>query len=185
MHLDEEEKRRLLSLGWTEALLEHLKPTPQKDAVSKMFLESAKKALADADCNALDLVAEHPSLSILELAKKVNRGTNAFGLKLAIYEEAHEKGMVRKVAKDLLIRQINNEFPNGWIQSDEVRPAIRLGPWASDIYDSIRNPQIAKSVKSILRQLTIDHPPPEGWKPQRENDPVIDELFDFYWPCVS
>ena len=185
MYLDEEEKKRLLSLGWTEELIEHLKPTPQKDAVSKMFLDRAKKALADAGYSALDLLAEHSSLSILELAKKINRGANAFGLKLAIYEEADEKGIVREVAKDMLIRQINDEYPNGWIQNDEIRPAVRVGSWGSDISDGILNPQIAKAVKSILRHLTIDSPPPEGWKPQRENDPLIDGVFNHYWPCSS
>ena len=80
------------------------------DAVDYMFLDRARDALAAAKCSALELLATSPGIPTIELTKQLatraNRGLSAIGLIMAIYEEAFQKGVVRDVAKDLLIRQI-------------------------------------------------------------------------------
>ncbi len=36
----------------------------------------------------------------------------------------------------------------------------------------------------ILCDLSTDHPPPAGWKPRPENDPLLTALFDRFWPAA-
>ena len=118
---------------------------------------------------------------MIELAKQLNRGVSAIGLTMATYEEAAQSGEVRKTAKNLLIRMLCAEFPNGFFE-DEIGAHIRLGSWRYDIKRNVHDPYIHDCACNIMKHLTIDHPPPTGWKPEPHNDPLIDELFNQYWP---
>lgn len=113
---------------------------------------------------------------------RLNRGVSAIGLVMAIYEEASIKGVVRQTAKDLLIRKIHERFPEGWSSQGDVHPLVKIGRWDSEVSNYGHDSKIAHFASCIMRNLTIDHPPPEGWKPEPRNDPLIDELFDRYWP---
>jgi len=156
--------------------------TAAMEAVDRMFLDRARSALAAAGCAALHFLARNPGASIIELAKRLGRRASAIGLIMAIYEEAAQQGVVRRTAADLLAREIREKFPDGWSSQGTVHPLVKIGSWEDDIRAYVHDPAICGYAKSIMRHLAIDHPPPEGWKPQPQNEPLIDDLFDRYWP---
>jgi hypothetical protein len=158
------------------------KRTAAMEARDRMCLEGAQKALEGAGCGALEFLAANPGVSKIELAKRLNRGASALGLTMAIYDEAAKKGVVRETAKDLLIRRICQRFPNGWSTGDEVGPGVKVGTWRYEIKKYVHNAKLGDYAAKIVRHLTVDHPPPSGWKPLPQHDPLIDELFDRYWP---
>jgi hypothetical protein len=143
-------------------------------------LDRANEALRQVGCSALEFLATHPGLSKYKLAKQLRTG--AWGLIIALYAEAVREGKVRQTAKDLLIREILNRYPDGWTSSDDVGPSVNLGVWRYEVKKGVRDAESWKHATAIFRQLTRDHPPPEGWKPQVQEDPLINELFDRYWP---
>lgn len=189
-----EEKDRLLaevygnppdfleSLGYTPEILEALRPTREKEAVAQSFLQKARNALTEKSYSALEFLAANPGISTIELAKRLNRGANVIGLLNAVYEEAIASDAVRETAKDLLIREILGAFPDGWSSGGEVASSIKIGGWSKTLLDFVNDPESFRRAAKIGIHLTKDHPPPEGWKPQPHNDPLIDELFDRYWP---
>lgn len=168
--------------AFDERLGSGLHRTPAMAAVDNMFLSCAQNALREAGCSALEFLSANPGLSKLELAKLLNRGASAIGLTMAIYTEAVQKGVVRKTAQDMLLREIVAEFPDGWASTGNVHPAIKIGTWDRTIRSYVPHASMGKYAYDIIQHLAIDHPPPEGWKPELPNDPLIDELFDRYWP---
>ena len=104
---------------------------------------------------------------------------------MAIYAESVQNQVVRQTAKDLLIRAIYEHFPEGWTSSGDIGPAVKLGSWDYEIGNYVQDSSIAHFAKGIMKHLAIDYPPPEGWKPHLQNDPLIDELFDRYWPMQT
>jgi hypothetical protein len=182
--MDEKTREEMLKHGWTPEMLDHIEklraagPGP----VDLMFLEGAKKALRLAGYGALEFIKSHPGLSTIELAKELNRGASALGLIMAIYEEALRAGTLRNAAKELLIRKIRQEFPEGWLSGGTVGAGVKLGSWDYEIGKYIQDPNTGQYATAIIRHLTIDDPPTDGWKPQAPKDPLIEELFDRYWP---
>jgi hypothetical protein len=161
------------------------KRTPAMEAMDRMFLDGAKKALAEGGQSALEFLAANPEMSKIQLAQHLNRDASALGLVMAIYEEAASAGQVRDIAKDLLFREIMEEFPQGWNSSDTVHPVVRLGDWGHNIRKYVANPKCSEFPILILRELARDKPPPDGWRPSWPNDPRIDDLFDRHWPIES
>ncbi len=153
--------------------------------VDRSFLDRAHKALRQSGFGALEFIKANPGLSKIELAKLLNKGVSAIGLIMAIYEEAAKVGSVRATATDLLIRQIRDEFPNGWSIKGNVSAVVRLGSWDYEIEKYVPDPQIACYATKIVKHLALDSPPPEGWKPSLQQDVLIDDLFNIYWPIES
>ena len=100
---------------------------------------------------------------------------------MAVYEEALRNGVVRHAAKDLLVRTIRREFPEGWSSGGNVGAGVKLGSWRYEIKKYVRDAKMGDYASRIIRQLTIDNPPPEGWMAQSQNDSFIDDLFNLYW----
>jgi hypothetical protein len=167
-------------------MLELLKATPATEAVDQMFLEGALAALAAARSSALEFLSAHPGLSITdltqELANQAHGRLSPIGFVMAIYREAAQKGAVRDVAKDLLIREIREEFASGWSSGGDIGPSVRIGSWSFHIKRYVLDARAGGYAEAIVHRLAVDHPPPEGWKPEPENDPLINGLFDRCWP---
>lgn len=161
--------------------------TPAMKAVDDMFLAEARKAFAGAGCTALQFLAENPLVSKIELAKRLAQqsgcGTRAIGLTKAIYDEAVQSNAVRTVAKDLLYRKILQEFPDGWFVEPNICASVKIGDWDYDIHKYVPDKQAGDAAFRIVKQLTIEEPPPDGWKPSLPNDPRIEELFARLWPA--
>jgi hypothetical protein len=180
--MDENERKTLESLGWTPELIESLKATAATEALDAAFLAWTKNALCAAGYSALEFLAANPRLPVAELARKLGPGASGMGLRMAVYEEAMRSGRLRQTAKDLLIRQICQAFPAGWSSTGNVHPSVKIGGWDYDIERYVRPPMFGDRAVQIKRDLTVDHPPPEGWFPDHPTDTLIDELFDRYWP---
>lgn len=181
----EKNRAALESLGWSKEILDLLKSTPEKEAVDRAFLNGTKEALATSGYTALGLLSRNHGQSVAKLFEglsKVNKWACPLGLKMAIYEEAIRENAVRDVAKDLLNRTIIEAFPEDWRPDDKFHASVKIGNWALEIHKYVLPPEIGKYADNIVRHLTIDHPPPKGWKPELDNDPLINELFDRYWP---
>jgi hypothetical protein len=101
---------------------------------------------------------------------------------MVIYSEAERAGVVRDVAKDLLMRQILAEFPDGWTSRDKVRPFVKLGTWDQMLRKYVLDPRVGMYALQISKVLTQLEEPPEGWLPNYPRDQRLDELFDRYWP---
>jgi len=151
-------------------------------AFDRHLLDGARRALAAIGCGALEFLAANPTLSGVELAKRLNRGASAIGLVMVVYGEAVQKGLVREVAKDMLIREICDAFPHGWPNLFLVHPHVSIGSWRSGLTRNVTDPRVEEYSLKIIRELAIENHPPDGWKPKHENDPLIDDLFDRFWP---
>ena len=168
-----------------ELIAPFLKKTPEKEAVERMFLDRAKSALEDAGYSAFEFLVASPGLSMIELAKRLNRGASALGLIMATYQEACQKGVVREAARDLLVREILEEYPEGWTSEKKIGAGIKLGSWRFEVKKYVKDQTIGTYATEIVRHLSVDHPPPDGWKPDPQDDPLINELFDRYWPIEN
>ena len=183
--MDNEKRKTLESLGWSPEMLDALKRTPDHASVDRTFQDRAQKALSAAGYSALEVLVANPRISMVELAKRMNRGVSTIGLTMAVYDEAMKQGVVRQVAKQLLIRELLEQFPSGWASEGDIHPLVRIGNWHSEIVDYTHNPTFGDYADRVVRHLTIDSPPQLGWTPQWPNDPLIDELFDRCWPLAS
>lgn len=159
--------------------------TPEKRAIEQSFFDGAVKALREEGVNALDFLAANPGASKFELAARLDRGTTARGLLMVIYSEAERAGVVRDVAKDMLIRTILDKFPHGWTSKEKVRPSVKLGGWDRLLSECVLDPRAGSYGFVILQDLAINDPPPEGWVPCYPVDERINRLFDKYWPIES
>jgi hypothetical protein len=150
-----------------------------------MFLDWARRALKEAGTTALRFLADNPQLTQVGLAKQLatHGRVNGIGVVMAIYEEAVQRGMLRTVAKELLLRTIWSRFPSGWSSHGEVHPIVKIGGWSYELKYA-KSPKAYEACDRILRHL-VNSPPPEGWTPLADNDPLIESLFDQYWPRDS
>jgi hypothetical protein len=161
------------------------KPSREYETVARSLLECARAALKARSIGAQEFLAANPGVSKIELAKRLNHGVSAFGLIMAIYEDAVESRLLRETARDLLIREIRCEFPDGWSFAGSVAPGIKIGRWYSEASDYCHDQQVEHYLSRIIRHLAIDDPPEEGWLPREQNDPLINEIFDRYWPVET
>ena len=180
--MDEEGLEFLRSIGYTDEILKYLEWTPEHEAVNQMFRRNAERALSEAGVTALEWLAANPKISHIDLARELNRGANGFGLNLAIYHEADLQGVFRDVAKEMLIRTILDKYPDGWTSTGDLTPCSKIGGWDSGIMDYARDTAFYKYAELINVDLAIKNQPPEGWIPQWPTDPLIDDLFDRFWP---
>lgn len=153
-----------------------------RQAVEESFHNRASKALKEAGFTPLQFLAANPGLSDVDLAKALNRGASAYGLTMAIYDEAERKCVVRDIAKDMLIRLILAKFPNGWTTKDKIRPFVKLSTWSRMLSKHVLDPRVGVFANLVSKVLTQLDQPPEGWRPGYPTDQRIDELFDKYWP---
>ena len=181
----------LASPGVTPELIAYIEScinSPEVQAIDRMLLNEARSAFQAAGCSVLEFLAANPGVSKFELAKRLakraNESVRVVGLVRLIYDEAAKAGVVREIAKDLLLREINDAFPNGWSSGDEIGPLVKIGSWADPIHEHIRNLAFSSYARSIIKHLAVNHQPPDGWKPKSQSDPLIDELFDRYWPAA-
>jgi hypothetical protein len=63
----------------------------------------------------------------------------------------------------------------------DVHAIVKIGRWYSAIADC--NPRFGQYAERIVRSLAIESAPQQGWKPQYPNDPLIDGLFNRFWPA--
>lgn len=180
MREDRRHSRKQPDKGTTEPARTERDPVHQR--VDNMFRSEAKEAISATGKTALQLLAEHPDISTIELAEQLSGRVGALGIEMLILEEAEEQGIVRDIAKELLIRSIRENLPHGWIDDGRVHPLCKISMWEMIVVNYTKVSNREYYTERILCDLGIENPPRDGWKPEWPNDPRIDELFDKYWP---
>src|SRR5579871_2977538 len=136
------------------------------DAVNRTFLDQTRSALITVNCTALEFLAANPGISLVNLAqllaRQSQRKPSVVGLVVAIYEEAARRKATRETAKDLLVREIQAEFPEGWLSKESVHPLVRIGSWDRHARNYGRDPTVREHAQRIIVDLAKDHPPPNG-----------------------
>ncbi len=102
------------------------KRTAAMEAIDQMIMEKSRAELSKIGQTAIEFYAANPGVGGIEMAKRLGGGACAAGLTMAIYSEAQKQGTVRAAAKDLLVREIAEEFPDGWFSGDRIGPAVKL-----------------------------------------------------------
>jgi hypothetical protein len=59
---------------------------------------------------------------------------------------------------------------------------VKIGGWSSILSEYHFEESQRLKLIELLRDFTIENPPPEGWLPASNDDPLIQQLFDKYWP---
>lgn len=151
--------------------------------VDRHFREVAQNAFDRLGLSALEFLYRHPAVSLLELAKRLNRGASAIGLSMVIYQEAERAGRTREIAVELLYREILAEFPDGWYTDPRVHAGAKLLMWHSAAADYTATS--APYSLAVLRDLTMENAPSEGWKPTSVSDERLQHAFDRCWPPAA
>jgi len=151
--------------------------------VDRLFQGTARSVLDEKNLTALEWVEQSPGANPVELAKRLQARANAAGLIPLIYLEAAETGKIRMIAKELLLREILARFPDGWFHDDDVRASVKLGGWVSHLRRHSEHHGVL--ARNVLRELVIDHSPPEGWRPASLDDERLTQVFDKCWPEVT
>lgn len=98
------------------------------------------------------------------------------------FKEAKIRNRVRDAAKDCLIRNIIEEFPNGSGGGNFSWKLISaLSSWQSEVTVTGCCTDVENTVRSIAKALHAN-PPIDGWRPHHLNDSYIDDLFIRFWP---
>lgn len=178
-------KESLEKLGWPQEILSLLESGCDISASDRKFMEGTKSALASMGIGPLEYMQSQPGVPLSRLAQplaELNKWSCPIGLALAIFEAAAAKTKLRDVAQDMLARGICEAFPEGWNHIANVHPIVKLSSWGQrELELTAQDSQIEHYIDEMMRHLS-DHPPPNGWKPEPKDDPILDDLFDRYWP---
>ena len=180
------------------------------EAELRGFRAEAAAGLAKSKLSALAALKLCPGASLGKIIDFFELSCNIVGFKYQIYTEAEELGCVRAVAMDLLLREIREEYPDGWLAElpvveERLHPLIRaslervdeefksrflssrsqpltvLISWVSGLGRYTSRAEYEQFGDAIIKELTEIDPPPDGWVPTYPDDPRITQLFDKHW----
>lgn len=129
--------------------------------------------------------ATAPTKSYVDLAHELGPGdVAAIQLQWAALDEARAAGEMEPLARDLLVRWLHGELPQGWTTSRVERAIVwpranAISAWASSI--SAHLPEYNSVVSSLSRIILKENPFPLGWLPTNADDPLLVELFKRHW----
>jgi hypothetical protein len=122
-----------------------------------------------------------PTVSLLALAKQLTqeRDIAALQIELVLLDEADSAGMVERCARDLLVRNLHEELPEGWhTQWNDDTQYRRAGVFSS--WYATLGSRYEPAVDSIFAAF-VAAPIPEGWLPDGPDDPILVEIFQKHW----
>ncbi len=147
--------------------------------VRALLSDRTQTRLKELGVTACELLLSNPDKGSKELVSLMQGSATWLGFVLILFAEARSALFVRKIAQDLLYREVREEFPNGWFTDDDCHALVKLGSWECVIGQAL--PAHKVEATAILSDLTIDDVPANGWKPTCANDARLVELFDKYW----
>jgi len=117
-----------------------------------------------------------PAVPLVELAEELGRDDVAGAQVLSgLLAEAEQRKSVTRFVRDVLVRLLSQNLPNGWpaVMDDGPRflVAKALGSWSAYIPDSYE--ERADQVMAALRA----NPPPAGWRPLGPDDELLRTLL--------
>ena len=99
-------------------------------------------------------------------------------------DEAGWAGSIRPAAMDVLPREINRAFPEGWRNGEnpDFRRASAFSAFMTDIvFDAKATKEMEAAAQRVCDEL-LKLAPPVGWRPSGPNDPLIQQAFSRAWP---
>jgi len=144
----------------------------------------------------LDFVASRPRVSLIDLAKSLSVSVEiesgvcaddiaAVQMLWLLLDQAKATGTVVRIARDLLVRKLN-EYTTGWPDPSDLHARKRLGSclanWSSSISSYL--PEYSDITMHIGRVL-LGEPMPVGWLPVDASDPVLIDLFHRHWHSTN
>jgi hypothetical protein len=132
-----------------------------------------------------ELLETYSRESYKELSQKLAMNAAPMSLKQLAYELAVAENNVKTFVKDLLFRHLIHQFPNGWPQQSGDDIHFSFHRWLSDISDLAKEFSLIVFSLKVSRHLSFVAPPVVGWIPITRNDPIIEQLFDRYWPNIK
>ncbi|MHA7633342.1 NUDIX hydrolase [Corallococcus sp. M7] len=89
--------------------------------------------------------------------------------------EAEQRRRVTRLVRDVLVRELSDEFPKGWptVMNDEARMdiAIALGRWSG------YTPETHQGLVDQASNALLARPPPPGWRPLSPDDELLRTLL--------
>lgn len=97
--------------------------------------------------------------------------------------EATNESRIRDAARDVLVRALNREFPNGWQngEGDDFRRDSAFSDFVTHIRLDAKSPELADGARRVCTELQKASPP-QGWHPNNTDDPLIQQSFAVGWP---
>ncbi|WP_342377318.1 NUDIX hydrolase [Myxococcus stipitatus] len=89
--------------------------------------------------------------------------------------EAEQRRRVTRLVRDVLVRELSDDFPNGWptVMDEGARMdvAIALGRWSG------YTPETHQDRVDQASNALLDMPPPPGWRPLSPDDELLRRLL--------
>ena len=130
-----------------------------------------------------DFVDSQPHISLVTLARQISqdRDIAAVQLQWILLREAEETGSIERCARDLLVRELHENIPEGWRTTWDGSPGAsgtRLISACTAVYTALpeRFAAAFDRVEDALWEASI----PEEWLPDGPDDPILLKLFR-YW----
>ncbi|REG33074.1 hypothetical protein ATI61_104364 [Archangium gephyra] len=113
-----------------------------------------------------------PAVPLYLLAEELGKDDVAAVQVLSgLLAEAEQRKQVTRFVRDVLVRELSENFPNGWpaILDDATRGevALALGTWTA--YTPETHKERVKQARAVLRAT----PPPPGWHPRSPDDELL------------
>ncbi|RKH29642.1 NUDIX hydrolase [Corallococcus praedator] len=117
-----------------------------------------------------------PAVSWVALAEELGKDDVA-GVQIlkGLFAEAERRKQVMRFVRDILVRELAEELPNGWPavvdDSNRFDVAMPLGCW------SAHAPETHKERVRQAGDTLLAHPPPPGWRPLSPDDELLRTLL--------
>lgn len=120
--------------------------------------------------------AARPTVSLVELAEELGEDdVNAVQVLSGLLAEAEQLKQVTRFERDVLVRMLSQELPNGWPavldDSNRFEVAKALARWIA--YTPEAHQERARQVAAAF----LTTPPPPGWRPLGPDDELLRTLL--------
>ena len=130
-----------------------------------------------------ELLATRPGVPYEEVTSLFQTAVAPIQLVRLQLDEAGWAGSICAAAMDILPREINRAFPNGWQKGEnpDFRRASAFSAFMTDIvFDGKATKDMEAAAQKVCEEL-VRIAPPVGWRPSGPNDPLIQEAFSRGW----
>ncbi|HEY2748252.1 MAG TPA: hypothetical protein VGL86_26700 [Polyangia bacterium] len=134
-----------------------------------------------------DYFAAHPLASYAELANGLGDDVAPIQVTRLQLSEAKQEHALREAAKDVLVRVIRAELPDGWgcvPPGDDAEPdylnASAFASWGAPMKWAGVHDDVIAAVGERLKDSATT-----GWLPRGADDPLITTMFDAAWPAAT
>lgn len=131
----------------------------------------------------LGFCAAFPAQTYTQLCDILGSQFAPIQLLALIYAEANETKSLEWAARDVLAREILDQFPDGWATGPNPSwtRIFVLSEWSTGIINSAERPDLEPVLDAVCGELSLEGQLPAAWKPSGPDDPVITRVFKRCW----